>query len=115
MSGGTPTTTTPGLFQTRPIAAATSIAVVIQGIMAAFWAVVGDAGLLPWLTPGTQGLITFAVTATATYVGAYWAARRSTPTASPTLVEGTSIRVVDAGGATLGHTPTPTPLPDPDA
>lgn len=104
----------PNTVQSRPIAAAGGAVIAVQAVMAAFWAVIGDAGLMPWLTPGTQGLITFAITAIATVFGAYWAARRSTPTAAPALEAGTPIRVIDSAGATLGHT-SMTPLPDPDA
>jgi hypothetical protein len=111
MSGST---TSPSGIQTRPIAAAGGVVVAVQAVMAALWAVVGDAGLLPWLTPGSQGLITFAITAIATVLGAYWASNRSTSTSSPTLQAGTSVRVTDEAGATLGHAPVQTPS-DPDA
>lgn len=113
MSGGT-ATPAPSAIQSRPIAAAGGVVVAVQAVMAAAWAVVGDAGLLPWLTPGSQGLITFAITAIATVLGAYWAAARSTSTSSPTLQAGTSVRVTDESGATLGHAPLATPT-DPDA
>lgn len=114
MSGDPATTTTPNVLQTRPIAAAGGILVAISAVMAAFWAVVSDAGAMPWLTVASQGLITFAIQAVATTIAALWAQSRSTPTAAPTLVAGTSIKVVDDGGAILGHMDTPTPG-DPDA
>ena len=94
---------TPSILQRQPAAAAGGITAAVGAILLAFWAVAADAGWLTVLQEGTILLVNNAILIVVGLLAAWWAQRRSTPTAAPKLQEGTVAEVTNASGATVGH------------
>lgn len=97
----------PSAIQQQPALAAGGITAAASAIMAAFWAVLSDLGVLPQISTATQALVTAAILSVVAMIAAVWAQRQSTSTSSPKLAESTAIAVTNAAGATVGHVQLP--------
>lgn len=95
--------TTPSILQRQPAAAAGGITAAVGAILLAFWAVAADFNWLSALEQSTILLVNNAVLIVVGLLAAWWAQRRSTPTAAPKIEQGTVAEVTNAAGATLGH------------
>lgn len=103
----------PSIIQRQPALTAGGITAIASAVLAAFWAVMSDAGALTWLSPSTQALVTGAIIAVVAGAAAWWAQRRSTSISAPKLQEGTHVEVYDAAGATTGHVQVNAPVETP--
>lgn len=84
-----------GFLQSQPLTVAGAFLIAVQSSLAAFFGVIDDANMVPWLTLSSQALITAAGMSIAILLTLIWASRHTTPKLAPVLPENTVVGVTN--------------------